>query len=244
MEYKIWDSGRAVTVVEENCAYDNPKDYCLDDWSLGCFLLDPYKYSIFYNCNKKKLDSFISERIGHITKINYKFDDANLDNASLEEKKKKLLEERLSDYTKVMILLNSEYNDDFVILPVYAYIHGGISLSTSSFRDAFDSGLAGICWSFGESEEYLKDSLQKYDDYMNERINEYEVSTYKKKDGKWMLDDQLWYFAEEWDWDLLDFKIEDVVDNFDDSLYNEVYNEMKKNLKVEDCIKYLMLEED
>lgn len=44
-----------------------------------------------------------------------------------------------------------EKSDDYVVLPVYAYIHGGVALSTKSFRGKlpqghaeFDSGKCGI----------------------------------------------------------------------------------------------------
>ena len=39
---------------------------------------------------------------------------------------------------------NDKVKDGYICLFVYAYIHGGVALSTSSFSDPWDSGLGGI----------------------------------------------------------------------------------------------------
>ena len=37
-----------------------------------------------------------------------------------------------------------ESHEDYIYMPFYAYIHGGITISTGSFNDPWDSGCAGV----------------------------------------------------------------------------------------------------
>ena len=71
---------------------------------------------------------------------------------------------------------------EYVKLPIYAYVHSGIALSTTPFHDDFDSGLAGfaVCtrqnvadlgystpdWR-SRAENVIKSELELYQQYLN-----------------------------------------------------------------------------
>lgn len=57
---------------------------------------------------------------------------------------------------------------EIVGLPVYAYIHCGVTLSTSPFNDPWDSGRSGFVYSdlAGTTPEMLKAGLEEYNKYL------------------------------------------------------------------------------
>lgn len=73
-----------------------------------------------------------------------------------------------------------------LIIPIYAYVHGGVALSESPFNCRFDSGQCGfiaiskstITKQFkGITEkaiEYAHLMIQDYDDYVNNREEDYD----------------------------------------------------------------------
>jgi len=54
--------------------------------------------------------------------------------------------------------------DHCIIVPVYAYVHGGVALSTGSFSCPWDSGCIGIIWcTLDRAREEYGDGAQAYD---------------------------------------------------------------------------------
>lgn len=54
------------------------------------------------------------------------------------------------------------HDDNMIVLPVYAYIHGGVLLSTSPFGDPWDSGQCGIIYMTKEtSKEWPNEDAAK-----------------------------------------------------------------------------------
>ncbi len=89
--------------------------------------------------------------------------------------------------------LSEEFKRDYIWLNIYAYIHGGISLSTGTFNDPWDSGLFGIIAVSKEKAikeygkkictkkirervlHYLEGEIELLDDYYNGRVFGYVV---------------------------------------------------------------------
>lgn len=86
-----------------------------------------------------------------------------------------------------------EDDKPYVILPLYLYDHSGITISTSDFKDQWDSGQVGYIYttkaqlkkrghikipSKAKLIEWLKDEVKSYDDYLTGNVFgfvEYEV---------------------------------------------------------------------
>lgn len=92
-----------------------------------------------------------------------------------------------------------EYYDDvlrvvrehYIILPVYAYVHSGMTISTSPFSCPWDSGQAGFI--------YVKKGTMGLDDEVLKDILEYEI-----KDLAWHLEGLVWGYQVFQDDDLVD----------------------------------------
>lgn len=82
-----------------------------------------------------------------------------------------------------------------IILPVYAYIHGGVTLKTTRFSDIFDSGLAGFIWVTKEAvlkeygtvdvpviEEYLRGQIATLDEYFTGEVYGYVIEDQQGED--------------------------------------------------------------
>lgn len=85
------------------------------------------------------------------------------------------------------------FNKYYVMLPVYAYEHGGITLSTGKFSDPWDSGQLGFIyvekkkvlkefsrkhWSKSLEDKVihnLKSEIETYDDYLNGNVYGYVI---------------------------------------------------------------------
>lgn len=89
--------------------------------------------------------------------------------------------------------------DDVYWLPVFAYIHSGIMLSTGAFGDPWDSGQSGIIYveKFKVAEEYgnltdenilarLKGEVEEYSTYLEGGVVGFVIEKYgKKHDSCW-----------------------------------------------------------
>jgi hypothetical protein len=58
----------------------------------------------------------------------------------------------LEEYTEFVAEIKAEH-PNALILPLYAYEHGGITFSLTSYADRFDSGTVGVIWT--DCDEYL-----------------------------------------------------------------------------------------
>lgn len=196
----IWDSGNAVTLIE-NCGSEDLRDTDIFDESTFhlnlCYL---HRFSIKFGSNAKSINEVLDE-----------ISDEFLTQAVCEEELQK-------DWA----------TKKFVAIPIYAYIHSGINISTTPFPGAdFDSGFSGWAWvSKDYSVEDLQNFVKDYNDYLNGEYNDFHVSTYRKGDKGWEKSDDVWYQAkgDSLDEDLLDFDLVNKIDDFDSSLYNEVRN--------------------
>lgn len=96
-----------------------------------------------YNINIKYDDDPQSPREwGHISTIYSNSRTYNPDNRSIDEI---YYQECYQDEDG--IFESSKFSEDYIWLPVYAYIHSGITISchrTGQYEDKFDSGLLGI----------------------------------------------------------------------------------------------------
>lgn len=97
--------------------------------------------------------------------------------------------------------------DDVVIKPIYAYIHSGITISTSSFNDYFDSGLAGFVyvvksevmkqgflsneWKM-KAKEIIDEEISLYDKYLQGDVYGYRL--FEQCNDDWVEVDSCWGF--------------------------------------------------
>ena len=79
----------------------------------------------------------------------------------------------------------------WVILPLYIYEHGGITMSTSSFSCPWDSGLGGFIFASRETtlKEYSRKNMSKKLRELVEKVLRSEVSTY----DDYLRGDIYWY---------------------------------------------------
>lgn len=77
--------------------------------------------------------------------------------------------------------------DDYVILPIYAYIHGNICIRTSPFSCPFDSGQIGYIYcksgaeglTYKEIENYLTGEIKELNKYLNGEVYGFNISSDK-----------------------------------------------------------------
>lgn len=106
----------------------------------------------------------------------------NPDGHSIEELMDKYEVGSLSDLKEQL------RENDVPFIPIYAYIHSGISLSTSDeypFNDRWDSGLFGLivgnkkkfdeCFDGGDIKKYLRDQVELLNKYYNNDFYRFEV---------------------------------------------------------------------
>lgn len=214
-----WDNGKAVTYIEDAgvCNLDYREYLDLGLWS-------------FSPCGLKNYDNLA---VGTTAK--------NVEDVF----------EEIKDYLEVIpdeipegrelvnFIKNAKFKEGFYILPVSAYIHSGIALSLASFNDHFDSGFAGFIWSADiSSEEELKSCFEEFDAYVEDRIHDFEITTFKEIEGKWIVANQDCLQAETVQEveSCLGFNPKDIVDKPADSLYNEIRN---REITDEEIEKYL-----
>ena len=80
--------------------------------------------------------------------------------------------------------------DDVVYLPVYAYVHSGVTIRTSPFECSFDSGMVGIIYVYkdrlakeGLTEEQAKETLKSEIDTMAKWLEGQVFGYVVKRDG-------------------------------------------------------------
>lgn len=93
---------------------------------------------------------------------------------------------------------------EFVSVPLYAYVHSGITISTGSFGDPWDSGCFGvaICTkeqvveAFGNdtdwkqhAEDIIEDEIETYDKFLTGETYIYSIYSYDKVTKEWTMDD-------------------------------------------------------
>lgn len=93
-------------------------------------------------------------------------------------------------------------NGTLIGMPVYAYVHSGITISTTPFGDKFDSGQCGFVYATKESAEFefgrsditvsralklLVSEVEEFDQYV--RGNVYGVAVQYLVDGEWKEDE-------------------------------------------------------
>lgn len=91
---------------------------------------------------------------------------------------------------KINNIMNSE---DYIYLPVYAYIHGGVALNTTGFSCPWDSGMSGIIYMskddirsqfnkkrispklYNQVLDILRGEIDIYNKYLNGDVYGYEI---------------------------------------------------------------------
>lgn len=74
--------------------------------------------------------------------------------------------------------------DEYIVLPIYAYIHGGITIRTTPFTCPWDSGQIGVIYcskgSYGYSDsdiiEFLTIEIRELDRWLNNDVYRYSIS--------------------------------------------------------------------
>lgn len=93
---------------------------------------------------------------------------------------------------------------EFVSVPLYAYVHSGITISTGSFGDPWDSGCFGVAICTKEqvgdaygndtdwqqhAEDIIESEIETYDKYLTGETYIYSVYFYNKETKSWTLED-------------------------------------------------------
>ena len=102
--------------------------------------------------------------------------------------------------------LDSLNESDYLKLPIYAYVHSAIALSTTPFHDGFDSGIAGfaVCtrqnmadlgystpdWS-SRAENIIQDELATYQQYLNGEAKFLTLYHYNPDTNAWDEEDSV-----------------------------------------------------
>jgi hypothetical protein len=96
--------------------------------------------------------------------------------------------ESLSEY-------KAELPDDAVILPIYMYEHGGITIATKPFSCMWDSGQLGIIWAVPTDEmdadtikAVLKAEVEQYDWYLQGLVYGFMAHNDGEEDSCWGFD--------------------------------------------------------
>lgn len=93
---------------------------------------------------------------------------------------------------------------EFVFVPLYAYVHSGVTIRTGSFGDPWDSGCFGIAIctkeqvinAFGNdtdwkrhAQDIIESEIETYDKYLTGETYVYSTYLYHKGTKKWTLED-------------------------------------------------------
>ncbi len=93
---------------------------------------------------------------------------------------------------------------EFVSVPLYAYVHSGITISTGSFGDPWDSGCFGIAICTKEqvgdaygydtdwqrhAHDIIEGEIETYDKYLTGEMYVYSIYLYNKETKSWTLED-------------------------------------------------------
>ena len=118
---------------------------------------------------------------------------------------------RQGDYSSWAELKSAILRDNkgAVILPLYLYDHSGITISTTSFNDRWDSGQVGFIYLtkegmkkyYGENmprywrkraNEILLGAVKTYDDYLTGNVYGFRIE--QKVNGEWEYEESCWGF--------------------------------------------------
>lgn len=126
--------------------------------------------------------------------------------------------ENYSGWEEMFYALLEEYGEDSVILPLYLYDHGGITMKVGAFRDPWDSGQVGWIvaseeaikreWGGDEkkAEEGLHCEVEMYDQYLRGAVYGYVL-----KDASGEEVDSCWgFFGEEY----VEQEVDRMIDYF------------------------------
>ncbi len=106
----------------------------------------------------------------------------------------------LNDYLTEL----KDHGTEFVSVPLYAYVHSGITISTGSFGDPWDSGCFGVAVctkeqvveAFGNDtdwQQHAKDiiegEIETYDKFLTGETYVYSTYLYNKETKEWTLED-------------------------------------------------------
>lgn len=93
---------------------------------------------------------------------------------------------------------------EFVSVPLYAYVHSGITISTGSFGNPWDSGCFGVAICTKEqvgdvygydidwqqhAEDIIESEIETYDKFLTGEMYVYSTYFYCKETKKWTLED-------------------------------------------------------
>lgn len=92
---------------------------------------------------------------------------------------------------------------EFVFVPLYAYVHSGVTIRTGSFGDPWDSGCFGIAIctkeqvinAFGNdtdwkqrAQDIIKGEIETYDKFLTGETYVYSIYLYNKETKEWTLE--------------------------------------------------------
>ena len=165
----------------------------------------------------------------------------NLNDAPAAEKAewiKAALDQGCLTGREMIQIIQSMTFERFVIKNVYAYIHTDVNLSLGELSDKWDSGWAGFAWSDDLTENCLEEWFREFNDIMTGVMQEYHYLTYKIIQDKWILQDDYYNIAEDFDeaWLQFDTTMNDIVDKPAETLYNEIRN---REITEKDILDYL-----
>ena len=129
---------------------------------------------------------------------------------------------------------------DFVALPIYAYIHSGITISTGSYGDPWDSGWAGyiyvtreeaekngIEWNKGEMIKLLESEVKITKQWLTGEVYWIGIQKYDIEDGWDDYESCGGYFSDKYGDELFGEMIEDLVGFKVDTYYYEDDDEVQ-----------------
>ena len=132
-----------------------------------------------------------------------------------------------------------EKHANIIYLPLYLYDHGGITMSTGSFSDKWDSGQVGYIYTDRETVlntcgnankknwkkvayKDMESEVEVYDQYLTGEVYGAITEIYNSETGEWEEDEDRWgYFSNKWGDNLIreiasDFGINKIFDDIDE----------------------------
>lgn len=133
---------------------------------------------------------------------------------------------------------------DFFIMPCYIYEHGGLSISTGSYGDPWDSGCAGYIYTtrerckefgvdFNNAEEILDGEVEVYDQYLKGEIYWIRADEYDFDLEDWSEFDSCGgYFSNKWGSELAKYMANELIGIKEDEFISEeeMENEIEKRV--------------
>lgn len=182
--------------------YGTPRDFLED-------LVDGDIYDKIEKMAEEKYSKYTIERDGNEWDIRDENGDYFDGGYITEESAERFLEQQKDSYIEeieddeLMELIQSKN----LILPLYLYDHSGITISTSTFNDRWDSGQIG--WTYVSHDEIIKEygslDIEKakkllfaeaeiYDQYLRGNVYGFELIEKDEDGGTWNIIDSCWGF--------------------------------------------------